>query len=411
MSIASPAGSTTIINPDLTLLIAEDTDLATLLAVASTNKHLHALIHTYEHSIIKSRINAAIPDPSLQPPFGSLLSSNGPTRQILPPWSFQVAAELERRHSRIETMFNNFTAPPTPLISAMYRVPSFAALPPPQFLHLVTMFKQACQLADQISDLALFVKIPVMARDPPPADPYSVQKAIHRTRQAYIKQLSPLELAALTHLAALGGMAYAEEFGEMLGSDPNGLERIVAFKETIFREGSFALWAFLHPEEHKVEEGLTGLGPPSLPPKARSSGLGRYIGRKVEAVLGDIWAYEQGLQELDGVATPLEVDVPDWDKEGARDGMEDDDEDPFVVLHGLHQTVMAAFPKPIQEPEEDDEDDMMGEANSQSEDDYVDYEEGDLSDEDEQTQEEVETYPADPRAEVILEAVRSAIPC
>ncbi|KAK4177985.1 hypothetical protein QBC36DRAFT_235440 [Triangularia setosa] len=413
--IEPPAGPTSIINPDITLLIAEKAGLSTVLSLTSTNKHLHALIHTYEHSIIKSKITAAIPNSSLRPPLGSLLSSRGPTRQILPPWSFQVAAELERRHSRIEAMFNPCAVPPTPLISAISRVPSFAALSPPQLLHLVTMFKRACRLADHISDLALLVKIPAIARDPPPADPYMVYKAIHRTRQAFIRGLKPLELALLTHLAALGGMAYAKEFGELLSSDPEGLERMVAYKETILREGSAALWGFLHPDEHGEEDSVV-VGPASLPPKVRGSGLARYIAGKVEGVLKDLRAYEMGLKQSDDEVEVEDGEYLDWDREGGRDGIEvndDDDDDPFVVLHGLHQTVMGAFPKPTEEPEESEED-----AGFQYEEEGFEHQEGDLPDEDgriqeegEQTQEEVGVFHVEPREQLILEVVRYAAPC
>ncbi|KAK0671419.1 hypothetical protein QBC41DRAFT_219443 [Cercophora samala] len=403
--------ATSIINPDLTLLIAEETDLPSLLTLARTNKHLHALIHTHERSIIKSKITAAIPNPFLQPPLGSVLSSHdGLKRQILPPWSFKVAAELERRHARIETMFNAFAVPQPPLISAMTRVRSFVALSPPEFLYLVQMFKQTCVLVDQICDLAILVKVPAMARDPPPADPYMVQKAIHRTRQAFIKGLAPLDLALLTHLAALGGMAYAEEMGGLLSSDPEGLERMVAYKETILREGSAALWGFLHPEVGV--EVSQGNGPPSLPPKARGSALGRFIAGKVEGVLRDLHAYEMGLKEQD------EDVVGEGDKEGGREGMGEDDvddDDPFAVLHGLHQTVMSAFPKPVEEPEESDGDVEMEDVREEGE--IFEYEEEDLSgddvsyeEQDGEVLEEEEVYRIEPREKLILEVVRCAVP-
>ncbi|KAK4682497.1 hypothetical protein QC764_116700 [Podospora pseudoanserina] len=409
--------TTSLINADITLLIAEQTDLPTLLALASTNKHLNGLINAYEHSIIKSKITTAIPNPLLQPPLGSVLSSHSSsTRQILPPWSFQVAAELERRHTRTETMFNISTVPPTPLISAMFRVPSFAALSRQQFTQLVDLFKRACCLADHICDLALLVKIPAMARELSAVDPYVVQKAIHRTRQGFIKGLEPLDLALLTHLAALGGMAYAEEMGELMSSDPEGLERMVAFKETILREGSAALWGFLHPKEGEVIEGN---GPPSLPPRARGSGLGRYIAGKVEGVLRDLHAYEMGLKERDHEEAEGEGEGEWADKEGMREGgwEDDDDDDPFVVLHGLHQTVMSAFPKPVEEPKDDEGDAVIENESEQWEGEGVEYEEVDIegedvsSEEEGEIEEEEEVFPVEPREQLILEVVRSAVPC
>ncbi|KAK4660166.1 hypothetical protein QC762_116700 [Podospora pseudocomata] len=409
--------TTSLINADITLLIAEQTDLPTLLVLASTNKHLNSLINTYEHSIIKSKITTAIPNPLLQPPLGSVLSSHSSsTRQILPPWSFQVATELERRHARTEAMFNISTVPPTPLISAMFRVPSFAALPRQQFTQLVNLFKRACCLADHICDLALLVKIPAMARELSAVDPYVVQKAIHRTRQGFIKGLEPLDLALLTHLAALGGMAYAEEMGELMSSDPEGLERMVAFKETILREGSAALWGFLHPKEGEVIEGN---GPPSLPPRARGSGLGRYIAGKVEGVLRDLHAYEMGLKERDHEEAEGEGEGEWADKEGVREGGwdDDDDDDPFVVLHGLHQTVMGAFPKPVEEPKDDEGDAVIEDESEQWEGEGVEYEEVDIegedvsSEEEGEIEEEEEVFPVEPREQLILEVVRSAVPC
>ncbi|KAK0718925.1 hypothetical protein B0T21DRAFT_425120, partial [Apiosordaria backusii] len=367
-------------------------------SITSQHKQTHVWVDTPVRALNHQIQNHGRHSQSCPPtPLGSLLSSHSPQRSPLPPWSFRVAAELELRHARIETMLDPFACPPTPLISAMARVSSFAALPQPQFLHLVDLFKHACYLADHISDLALLVKIPVMARDTPPADPYMIQKAIHRTRQAFIKGLDPLELALLTHLAALGGMAYADEMGELLESDPEGLERVVAFKETVFREGSLALWGFLHAEGGgDGEKGV--VGPPSLPERARGSGIGRYVAGRVEGVLRDLWAYEAGLKEADE-----EVDGGD----GRGGGEEDDDEDGFVVLHGLHQTVMGAFPKPIEVPEESEGDVVVEDAGTEYDGDIQD-QEGDLQDLQEgdgHIEEEV-VIPSEPRELLILEAVR-----
>lgn len=260
-----------------------------------------------------------------------------------------------------------------------------------------------------------------MARELSAVDPYVVQKAIHRTRQGFIKGLEPLDLALLTHLAALGGMAYAEEMGELMSSDPEGLERMVAFKETILREGSAALWGFLHPKEGEVIEGN---GPPSLPPRARGSGLGRYIAGKVEGVLRDLHAYEMGLKERDHEEAEGEGEGEWADKEGLREGgwEGDDDDDPFVVLHGLHQTVMGAFPKPVEEPKDDEGDAVVEDESEQWEGEGVEYEEVDIEGEDVNSEEEgeieegeieeeEEVFPVEPREQLILEVVRSAVPC
>ncbi|KAK4170138.1 hypothetical protein QBC43DRAFT_305455 [Cladorrhinum sp. PSN259] len=332
--------SSFIISPEITLLIADSADFKTLSALLRVSRDIYCLLMTYQHSIVKSRIQQVVPDPSLYPPFGSLLSSHNKDRHVLTPYSFPVIHELELREKRIDALFNAqprmpLELPP-PLVQAMSNIPIFVALPREKQTLLLEMHKAASRTADQIADLAVTIKLPELRKEVP-SDPYVTERRIHRARQEYVRSLSPLQLVLLGSLACLCGIAYLREHPQ-LNSDPGYIERITAFKETVLRQGSFALWGFLHPSEVQVrglfDDGGTGQQQtqqsrrsPSHPPRARSE-LAGAVARKVDGILKEMEAYEAGLNESTFSSN-----------EGILEQEGDEEGHVFVVLDGLLQMV------------------------------------------------------------------------
>ncbi|KAK4230740.1 hypothetical protein QBC38DRAFT_22279 [Podospora fimiseda] len=328
-----------IISPEITLLIADHADSKTISALQRLNNSIYCLLMTYQHSIVKARIHQLIPEPSLQPPLGSLFSSHGPERQILSPYSFDMLREIELRQTRIDALLNvhpqmPLSVPP-PLIQAMSQIPSFAALPIHKQTLLVEMYKSALQAVDQIADQAVLVKSPEMSREIP-TDPYVIERSVHRARQAWIRGLTPLQFSLVSSLACLCGMAYMREHPQ-LNSDPGFMERVTAFKETVLRQGSFAVWGFLHPsdikklllQQQQQPEGQIIRRSPSQPPRARGN-LAVMVARRMDDVLKEMEVYESGLNENN---VPVDDNGDNAAGEGGEQGAV------FAVLDGLLQTV------------------------------------------------------------------------
>lgn len=89
------------------LSIVERADLSTISALLQTNKSIHALIASYEHSIVKAKLAMF---PTLHPS-GSVLSSDPDRRLALPPYSFEVIQELEARSRRHDDILRGCETP------------------------------------------------------------------------------------------------------------------------------------------------------------------------------------------------------------------------------------------------------------------------------------------------------------
>ncbi|KAK4460795.1 hypothetical protein QBC42DRAFT_331507 [Cladorrhinum samala] len=286
-------------NPDITLRIADHADSETIRVLQRVSKPMYSLLTTYQQSTVKSRIQQLISEPVFYPPLGSVISSRGPERHLLKPYSLAVVGELELRNKRIDSLLNPHARfplqPPPPLIQAMSQIPTFVSLSHDKQSALLELYKTACRLADQISDMAVTIELAELSRETP-TDPDVLEKRIHRARLNYIKTLNPLQLALLGSLASLCGMAYAREH-TMMNSDPSFIERMTAYEETVLRQGSMALWGFLHPVGmgDELSAADTKERSVSKPPNARSKVTG-FVARKVDEVLKEIERYESGLE-------------------------------------------------------------------------------------------------------------------
>ncbi|KAK4189699.1 hypothetical protein QBC35DRAFT_429872 [Podospora australis] len=334
-----------IIISDIDLLIFEQADTKTLQSLALTCHRSYSLLKTYEISIVKSKILRTIANPILRPPLGSVLSSHGPERKILKPWSYEVVRELELRATRIDKLFETSQSNrTTSLVQALMRIDIFRSLPQHQIPHVLALLKHACMLADRIADAAIVVRLPESTRFPP-SDPYAIKHRVHRTQQEFIRNLPPHDVALILHLCALAGIAYADAH-PALDTDPEGIERIVAFKETVLRQGSMALWGFLS-QSHTGAVALSSISA-SLPPAHTEDEVGRFVAKKVDLALQEIRQYEDGLRE------DSDSDLESGEVEG------DGGHDPFLVLAGLHQTAMKTIAQTILDKSDEKGDNKEG---------------------------------------------------
>jgi hypothetical protein len=366
-----------LINHDITLLIAEHTDMASLPALMLASKTFYQLITAHERSIVKTKMAKLAHDPILRPPLGALLSSAAPRqpglgRNVLEPESFAVAKELEARERRIDRIFDSRST-----MEAINRVFPFRHLPANQKGRLVDGLKDACRVADSIGDRAA-----VHARleqERPGAETgrlsdggRAIEYGIHLARQQHIRSLPPIRLAFLTLLASLAGMQYAQQRQSPLDSDPFRWERIAAFKETLLRHGTVVMCALLSLADDADDQ----------------SESVRYYTSQVDRVLRELLEYEAwgdlAPDGLDGDARP----IPD----------------------GLHMTMVQAFPVP-EEGEDAEEEDQPQEDVDEEEDadgnwlfNINVFDDDDVDDAD--SNPSTMSPPLDPRAALILEWIQ-----
>ncbi|KAK0730724.1 hypothetical protein B0H67DRAFT_477354 [Lasiosphaeris hirsuta] len=306
-----------ILNSDITLLVAEQTDdLESLSALMRTQRNTHSLIANNERSIVKAKLASFGPELPL-PPLGTILSSADHEREQLPPYSFATLQEVSMRLRRIDVLFTS----DGPLMQAIQSSDSFMALPRPELAALVRGLKHAAMLADRLGDCAADVMVGREAetsqkqhQDGGPAvdvnstDHWSDVREIHRAQMDLIRTLPALDLAYLSTLTDFASMAYANVHPSA-AADPAVWERLAAFREVLLRHGSFVLWA--------------GATVPTLGPAANTNTpLARFVDQAVSNILEEIQLWESGA--------------------GAYE--EEDLENTDLMLPGLKKTINEVFP-------------------------------------------------------------------
>ncbi|KAK1829888.1 hypothetical protein QBC39DRAFT_373416 [Podospora conica] len=231
--------------PDVLLLVASQVDdLQTLSSLSQTSSLTNSLLKTYEHSIVKTMVDRRLAAGLVLPPCGSILTQD---REFLPPFSYRVIQELDTRSRRIEALFS----PGAPLLKAIHESQSHVSLPDQELANLVVGLKRAAMLADRLRDCLAEVvhqSPPLSQRD---VDAY-LDDNKRRVKLAQFKVVhadcSPIELAFLSTLGDIAGMAYSAEH-PFIRLDPSPWPRVTAFKEAVYSHGSVALWAWLQPRD------------------------------------------------------------------------------------------------------------------------------------------------------------------
>ncbi|EGO52210.1 hypothetical protein NEUTE1DRAFT_142117 [Neurospora tetrasperma FGSC 2508] len=244
------------LNDDVLLRVASFCDIETIVTLMCTSKHVYELVTRYEQSIVKDAVALYTGyDSSLFPPSGSISSSHNVEREYLYPKSYDILNELKIRTSRTEIILS----PGQPLRSKIDSIFStsgaFLDLPQIERELLMARLKETFKVVDRLGDCAADVMSMWML----PADNgNSSQKLdgdeamlkIHDRQLAYIRSLSPLDLAYLFHLVSWAGQAYATENAALM-ADVDCWERLLAFKEASLRHGTIMLWAVFQPPKVK----------------------------------------------------------------------------------------------------------------------------------------------------------------
>ncbi|KAK3355707.1 hypothetical protein B0H65DRAFT_438917 [Neurospora tetraspora] len=251
-----------VLNDDVLLRVASFCDIDTIVTMMCTSKHLYELLTRYEQSIVKDAVALYTGgDSSLFPPSGAISSSHNVEREYLYPKRYDILNELKIRTSRTETLLS----PGQPLrskIDSIFSTPgTFLDLPQVERELLMARLKETCKLVDRLGDCAADIMSMWMQ---PAANGNSSQKLdadeamlkIHDRQLAYIRSLSPLDLAYLFHLLAWAGQAYAAE-NPALMADVDCWERLLAFKEASLRQGTIMLWAVFQPPKVKKSANRT----------------------------------------------------------------------------------------------------------------------------------------------------------
>jgi hypothetical protein len=235
-----------LINPDTTLLIAEQLPLRDLRSLMLTSRAHNALIRKYEHSIAKARISRMFSLPALCPLSTPILSSKGFPRAVLEPATFAVVEELEYRARCADELVQPAVDSAIVVIDflePLSRIPVFHGLTAPQRARLIARIKDTLTLVDRIADCEAVVRQADMAKPmyrPVPDHPGLLAHQISCARQDMIRGLSPLDLAFLELLRTLAASAYVKRYPKIVGTrfmEPGGR----GFQELVFLQGTVVL--------------------------------------------------------------------------------------------------------------------------------------------------------------------------
>ncbi|KAK0751612.1 hypothetical protein B0T18DRAFT_72532 [Schizothecium vesticola] len=326
------------LHPDVLLLVAGHVDdLQTLSSLSQTSSLTNSLLKTYEHSIVKAMVHRRIAAGLIFPPCGSILASHTQDRELLPAFSYSVIQELDMRSRRIETLFS----PGTPLLNAIHESQSHAALPERELDNLIALLKRAVMLADRLKDCVA----EVVFQGPEPLsqcdiDTYydGIRRKVKLAQFEVLRHsCSPIDLAFLSTLADIAGMAYAAEH-PFIVHDPSPWPRVTSFKEAVYSHGSMALWAWLRPRDEPAAPAVDGSGSDKTGPTEHVSGSPDEERAEVELMLA-----------MEKAVSGVMEDIGLW--EAGRGAYEDDEfADESLVLPGVYSRVRTEYSRKTGRP-------------------------------------------------------------
>ncbi|KAI2621197.1 hypothetical protein GGR54DRAFT_92074 [Hypoxylon sp. NC1633] len=239
------------LSTDLILSVAERLDVKSMLKLTETNKGLCSLIKSYERSLMVSRLGNFI-----DPPRGTVLSSEPFLRRPLQYASFSMVKELEKREFQIDDILKNST---------------YVNLAAPALLGALNLEQQGCFYAlmkramsqcNRIADIAAnspckpsaeqwyyclrreFWEIPNLELGFRQRDPYTNYPARFHQRM-YISSLPLEDVAMLFYLVNSLSLAFLNSRAAFNASDPAAFERATMFEDSILRHGSWFAWAHI----------------------------------------------------------------------------------------------------------------------------------------------------------------------
>ncbi|KAJ4385361.1 hypothetical protein N0V85_008094 [Neurospora sp. IMI 360204] len=280
------------LHDDILLAIAGFSKLETISAMMRTSKAVHELLAKHERSIVKNAVESYTGgDSSLLPPRGAICSSHTVEREYLYSKTFDILNELEIRSCRTETLLSQ-GQPLRLKIDSVFSTPgAFLDLPQVEQDLLIARIKETFRLVDRLGDCAA----DVMSEWMEPANKTTTRKLdgdesvleVHNRQLAFIRSLSPLDLAYLFHLLTWAGQAYAAQ-NPALMADVDCWERLLAFKEATLRHGTIMLWAaFKPPKVTASTDSITG-----TTRRKPVTELARFAEHNIRLVLEEIRIYQ-----------------------------------------------------------------------------------------------------------------------
>ncbi|KAK3949373.1 hypothetical protein QBC32DRAFT_37007 [Pseudoneurospora amorphoporcata] len=250
------------LNDDVLLRIASFCDIDTIVALMCTSKEVNKLVTRHEKSIVRDAVELYTGgDSSLFPSSGAINSSHNVEREYLYPKTYDILNELKTRTTRTETLLS----PGQPLgrkVDSIFSTHgAFLDLPQIERDLLMARLKETCKLVDRLGDCAadvmsMWMQPATNGNSNQELDADEAMLKIHDLQLAYIRSLSPLDLAYLFHLLTWAGQAYAAS-NPALMADVDCWERLLAFKEAILRQGTIMLWAVFEPPKIKKNANCT----------------------------------------------------------------------------------------------------------------------------------------------------------
>lgn len=322
---------------DVLLAVAEWADLAAVAAMMRSNRDTHRLLSQYTTSIVKTRLartRMPLEMPLLHPPMGSILSSWSPAREALQPFSFDVLAELELRARRIDELF----LPDGLMFQVIQSMPSFDTLPPHELDKIIAGFKRGCAIVDRLADCAADSMMRARQKRRRTMDRHAVLQDARKAQIAFIETpgiLSTLDHAWLLHLVSCAGMAYANARPEVQG-DPDPWVKPFAFKETVMRQGSMALWALLG----AATDAEAQRGKPT-PSTGTQRAFAAFLDWSMQNVTVETNVWESGGWMRSPARNPTRN--PAADEGAAGDAEEQDEDEEAGMLPSLHSTMLTSF--------------------------------------------------------------------
>lgn len=319
-----------LLNADITLLIAEQMDVASIRSLMLPCRANYALLKAYEQSIAKAQISRLIADRALRPLTRPILRSANPDGPLLQPLTYNAVQELEYRAATIERLL----VPGHPFFTPVLHIGLHARLTRTQTARLVDRVRHTCQLVDRMADCGAYFR----HTDPPPrptnwdtdpddADWDALEDApTHLARQAFLAGLCALDVACLELLVVCVGTAYLGGAVVARPAVDDVAAQVLGVQEVYLQRGSVALEVFLpeEDEEEEEEEGQQGQDgeeegansddaaaaaaaqaeaeAAAEAAAARTARLRAMLDRLLGQVMGRMWAWGSG---LDGVLQPL----------------------------------------------------------------------------------------------------------
>ncbi|KAK2069660.1 hypothetical protein P8C59_004217 [Phyllachora maydis] len=294
---------------DVLLAVAEWADLAAVAAMMRSNRDTHRLL-------------------------SHILSSWSPAREALQPFSFDVLAELELRARRIDELF----LPDGLMFQVIQSMPSFDTLPPHELDKIIAGFKRGCAIVDRLADCAADSMMRARQKRRRTMDRHAVLQDARKAQIAFIETpgiLSTLDHAWLLHLVSCAGMAYANARPEVQG-DPDPWVKPFAFKETVMRQGSMALWALLG----AATDAEAQRGKPT-PSTGTQRAFAAFLDWSMQNVTVETNVWESGGWMRSPARNPTRN--PAADEGAAGDAEEQDEDEEAGMLPSLHSTMLTSF--------------------------------------------------------------------